>query len=40
VKDGKVPPPEKPYPGALLNVWDETIIDAFLSKTNDDSEAA
>jgi hypothetical protein len=35
-KEGKIPPPEKAYPGAsssALNVWDESVWDAFFQST-------
>ena len=42
VKEGKIPPPEKPYPGALFNVWDEDTFDEFWAsgKVNTNDEAA
>jgi hypothetical protein len=38
VKNGKVPPPEKAYPGGLVNIWDEDVFDAFQASNKTDTD--
>ena len=38
VQAKQFPAPEKLYPGGLVNVWDEDVVDAFMNKITDKTD--